>query len=163
MIQQHTQDHKISDALIVFEEFYANFQKHSQKLGFKDSLRQESIFKTLFFANHYLNAEEILQKIRSDYHVKISLPSVYKMLAHLEEIHFVTSLIIQSEKTKKYKLTLSMHYDQLVCTRCGKVIHFHNAEIEKLQADILDAHAFIGLGHTMVLYGLCEACNHENI
>ncbi len=153
---------KTPDTLKLFDEFYANFQKHSQKFGFKDSLRQESIFKVLFFANHYLSAENILQTVRNEYHVKISLPSVYKLLSYLEEIHFVTSLIIYSEKTKKYKLTLSMHYDQLVCTHCGKVIHFHNAEVEKLQNDILDAHAFLGLGHTMVLYGLCEECKHAN-
>ncbi len=154
----HDEDLKASAKL--FEEFYKNFQKHSKKVGLRDSLRKELLLKVLFFATRYLSAEEIASKIYDDYRVKISLPSVYKILSFLESINIVTIFLTYPSKTKKYKLTSMLHYDHLMCTRCGKVIQFHSEEIEKQQAKILENHHFTATGHTMVLYGLCQVCQH---
>lgn len=142
----------------LFEEFYRNFQKHFHSIGLKDTIRRESLCKVLFFAQSYLNAEEIAHHIRTRYHVKISLPSIYKLLHVLESINLVSVFLTYPHKTKKYKLTSMLHYDHLMCTKCGKIIQFYSEEIEQKQAEILHEHSFIGYSHTVVLYGLCEEC-----
>ena len=142
----------------LFEEFYRNFQKHSKNIGLRESVRKKSLIKVLFFAKEYLSAEEVAFRIRESYQIKISLPSVYKILSTLEAINIVTIFLTYPGKTKKYKLTSMLHYDHLMCTKCGKVIQFHSEEIEKKQAEVLEKYNFTGLGHTMVLYGLCQEC-----
>lgn len=144
----------------LFEEFYRNFQKHSKNSGLRESVRKKSLMKTLFFAKEYLSAEEIASRVRESCHIKISLPSVYKILSTLESIHIVTIFLTHPGKTKKYKLTSMLHYDHLMCTKCGKVIQFHSDEIERNQAEVLEKYNFTGLGHTMVLYGLCQECQN---
>ena len=115
----------------LFEEFYRNFQKHSKNIGLRESVRKKSLIKVLFFAKEYLSAEEVAFRIRESYQIKISLPSVYKILSTLEAINIVTIFLTYPGKTKKYKLTSMLHYDHLMCTKCGKVIQFHSEEIEK--------------------------------
>ena len=144
----------------LFEEFYRNFQKHSKNIGLKDSLKKEALLKTLFFSKEYLSANEIAQRIYLAYHIKISLPSVYKMLYTLESIHIVTVFFNYPQKIKKYKLTLMLHYDHLICTKCGTVIQFHSEEIEQKQIELSAKHHFNSTGHTMVLYGVCKVCQN---
>jgi Fe2+ or Zn2+ uptake regulation protein len=100
------QQGEIKASVSLFEEFYRNFQKHSKRIGLKDSLRKEVLVKTLFFASKYLSAEEIAHDIRLKYHVKISLPLVYKILYTLESIHIVTVFLTYPSKTKKVQANL---------------------------------------------------------
>ena len=40
----------------------------------------------------------------------------------------------------------------MVCVETGKVIEFHNEQIEQLQDDIAKAHGYEITGHSLVLY-----------
>ncbi len=40
----------------------------------------------------------------------------------------------------------------MVCAETGKVVEFHNEEIERLQQEIAEAHGFDLVGHSLVLY-----------
>ncbi len=150
-------------ALELFESFYASFQKYFSSSATKDSIRKEALCKVLFFAKEYLSADEIARKIKDEHRVQISLPTVHKMLAFLEEIHIVTTFLTYATKAKKYKLTAMLHYDHLMCTQCEKIIQFYNAEIEKKQAEIAKEYNFATIDeHTLVLYGLCKECQDAN-
>lgn len=53
---------------------------------------------------------------------------------------------------------LGKHHDHLICTKCGKITEFENAEIERLQSAIATIHSFHMLQHKMEVYGLCIDC-----
>ncbi|MGD9157112.1 MAG: transcriptional repressor [Desulfobacteraceae bacterium] len=53
---------------------------------------------------------------------------------------------------------LGKHHDHLICTKCGKITEFENAEIERLQAAVAANHGFHMLQHKMEVYGLCSDC-----
>jgi len=46
----------------------------------------------------------------------------------------------------------------MICTKCKKVIEFHNEEMEKLQLKITSSHHFYMLQHKMEIYGICHTC-----
>jgi Fur family ferric uptake transcriptional regulator len=53
---------------------------------------------------------------------------------------------------------LGRHHDHLICTKCGKIAEFSNADMERLQVGIAAKHGFHMLQHKMEIYGLCAEC-----
>jgi len=53
---------------------------------------------------------------------------------------------------------LGRHHDHMICTKCGKIIEFHNEEMERLQVRIARQHGFHMLQHKMEIYGICSEC-----
>ena len=53
---------------------------------------------------------------------------------------------------------LGRHHDHMICTKCGKIIEFHNEEMEFLQVRIARQHGFHMLQHKMEIYGICSDC-----
>ena len=45
--------------------------------------------------------------------------------------------------------------------QCGKIVEFHNAQIESLQSRVASKHGFLVTHHKMELYGLCAACQRK--
>jgi Fur family ferric uptake transcriptional regulator len=59
----------------------------------------------------------------------------------------------------RYEYTVAIgHHDHLICTKCGTIIEFENARIEKLQQDVARKNRFQVKNHKLELYGLCAAC-----
>jgi Fur family ferric uptake transcriptional regulator len=56
---------------------------------------------------------------------------------------------------------LGKHHDHLICTKCGKIIEFHNNDLERLQMKIAMERQFHMLQHKMEIYGLCAECMTE--
>ena len=56
---------------------------------------------------------------------------------------------------------LGKHHDHLICTKCGKITEFENAEIERLQSAVATIHGFHILQHKMEVYGLCCDCKQQ--
>jgi Fur family ferric uptake transcriptional regulator len=56
---------------------------------------------------------------------------------------------------------LGRHHDHLICTKCGKIAEFSNADIERLQVGIAAKHGFHMLQHRMEIYGLCAECRAQ--
>jgi Fur family ferric uptake transcriptional regulator len=53
---------------------------------------------------------------------------------------------------------LGWHHDHLICAKCGRILEFHNPEIEALQRQIAVQYRFTLIHHKMELYGICSAC-----
>ena len=53
---------------------------------------------------------------------------------------------------------LGKHHDQLICTKCGKIIEFKDDNLELLQKRIAQRYGFRMLQHRMEIYGLCHSC-----
>ncbi len=53
---------------------------------------------------------------------------------------------------------LGQHHDHMVCTKCGKIIEFHNDELESLQKQIASTKRFHLLQHKLEMYGICSEC-----
>lgn len=53
---------------------------------------------------------------------------------------------------------LGKHHDHLICTKCGRIVEFHNDQVERLQVSIAASQGFHMLQHKMEIYGICSAC-----
>ena len=142
---------------ISFDIFLNNFKKSVSKIGLKNSIQKDYILKILYFSTEHLTAEEISNRIKTDYKVSIGIATVYRAMKFFSDLKLVNQLDI-GDGIIRYELNLSNHHDHLICTSCGKIIEFEDDLIELNQIKIAEKNNFILKEHIMTIYGLCENC-----
>ncbi len=104
----------------------------------------------------HMTAEDVFRVLlneRSD----IGLATVYRVLTQFEQAGILERSHFESGKAV-YELNEGTHHDHLICTSCGKVEEFYDAEIERRQQMIAKDKGWIMQDHAMSLYGLCGDC-----
>ena len=104
----------------------------------------------------HMTAEDVFRVLlneRSD----IGLATVYRVLTQFEQAGILERSHFESGKAV-YELNEGTHHDHLICTSCGKVEEFYDAEIEKRQQIVAKNKGWIMQDHAMSLYGLCGEC-----
>ena len=104
----------------------------------------------------HMTAEDVFRVLlleRSD----IGLATVYRVLTQFEQAGILSRSHFESGKAV-FELNEGRHHDHFVCTSCGKVEEFFDAEIEKRQQIVAKAMGWTVQDHAMSLYGLCVEC-----
>ena len=107
-------------------------------------------------AQRHMTAEDVFRVLleeRSD----IGLATVYRVLTQFEQAGILIRSNFESGKAV-YELDEGQHHDHFICTACGKVEEFYDAEIEKRQNLIAKSKGWVVQDHTMALYGQCATC-----
>ena len=107
-------------------------------------------------SQRHMTAEDVFRVLlneRSD----IGLATVYRVLTQFEQAGILERSHFESGKAV-YELNEGTHHDHLICTSCGKVEEFYDAEIERRQQLVAQDKGWILQDHAMSLYGLCADC-----
>jgi Fur family ferric uptake transcriptional regulator len=151
-----------SDKTIEYEHLLENFKHLLKKNKLKFTIQREVILKTLYDSDEHLTPEALHQLIQKKYpDLKAGIATVYRTLSLLEDSQVVRSLSFGAQG-KKYELGAKEHHDHLICTECGEITEFVDAEIEKRQHAITEALDFAMSDHSMQIYGICKKCQNKN-
>ena len=104
----------------------------------------------------HMTAEDVY-RVLLNHHSDIGLATVYRVLTQFEQAGILERSHFESGKAV-YELNEGTHHDHLVCTSCGKVEEFYDAEIERRQQMIAKDKGWTLQDHAMSLYGLCGSC-----
>ncbi|MDD0839310.1 ferric iron uptake transcriptional regulator [Curvibacter sp. HBC61] len=104
----------------------------------------------------HMTAEDVFRVLLQE-QSDIGLATVYRVLTQFEQAGILSRSHFESGKAV-YELNEGQHHDHLVCTSCGKVEEFYDAEIERRQQMVAKTKNWLLQDHAMSLYGLCEAC-----
>lgn len=107
-------------------------------------------------AQRHMTAEDVF-RVLLDERSDIGLATVYRVLTQFEQAGILIRSNFESGKAI-YELDEGQHHDHFVCTSCGKVEEFYDAEIEKRQNMIAKEKGWVIQDHSMALYGQCAAC-----
>ena len=125
--------------------------KNLREAGLKVTQPRKLILNLLEDAdNKHVTADDIyrvLMRAGED----IGLATVYRVLHQFESAGLVVKHNFEGGQAY-YELDSGSHHDHMVCVETGKVIEFSNDEIEKLQAEIAEAHGYVIEDHSLVLY-----------
>ena len=146
---------------ISYSDYIVKFRSLMKSLGLKNSIQREYVLKVLFDCKKHLSADEILEKVKKEYKIKISIATIYKIINLLEDLSVINSILISGSNSKVYELNLVLHHDHIVCVDCGKIVEFVNDSIEQLQQDIAKENDFQLQSHNMILYGICKDCQKK--
>ena len=122
-----------------------------KKAGLKVTLPRIRILQILEnCSERHMTAEDIYQSLR-DAGEDVGIATVYRVLTQFETAGLVERHNFDSGPAV-YELDRGEHHDHMVCTETGKVIEFHNHEIEELQEKIAEQNGYQLVGHSLVLY-----------
>jgi len=107
----------------------------------------------------HMTADDVYRQLLSE-RSDIGLATVYRVLTQFEQAGILSRNHFEAGKAV-YELRNEEHHDHLVCTACGKVEEFLDAEIERRQRNVATTRGWALQDHAMSLYGLCPACQKK--
>ena len=150
-----------NDKTVAYKQLLSDFKELLKHNSLKFTIQREVILETLYNSDEHLTPEGLHHLIQDKYpDLKTGIATVYRTLALLEESNVVTSLSFGAQG-KKYELGAKEHHDHLICTECGKITEFVDAEIEKRQHAITNELGFKMIDHSMQIYGICSECQSK--
>jgi Fur family ferric uptake transcriptional regulator len=96
---------------------------------------------------------EALHKRATSVDPNISIATVYRTVRLFEEAGILEKHDFGDGRAR-YEETPSEHHDHLIDIQTGKVVEFHNDEIEDLQRRIAEKVGYRLVGHRLELYGV---------
>ena|ERR1043166_982628 len=138
------------------EIWLKRFEKYLSDQGFRHSKPRNLVAEEFFKSDGHVGIESLYKKVhRID--PKIGIATVYRTLNLLVE----SDLAVRRDflnGVATYEKMPEVHHDHLLCTRCGKIIEFHQDQIEELQDRVAKKYRFHLDFHKMELYGRCFKC-----
>lgn len=122
-----------------------------RKVGLKVTLPRIKILEILEQNPHAHMSAEDVYKALLDAGEEVGLATVYRVLTQFESAGLVVRHNFDGGHSV-FELDRGDHHDHMVDVDSGKVIEFHNDEIEVLQEKIAAEHGFELAGHSLVLY-----------
>ena len=142
-----------------FEALYERLESYLSRKGLRSTSQRRAIAQAFFEGPTHVSIEELLSAVRKD-DPRIGYATVYRTLKLFAECG-----IAQERKfvdcPSRYELSdegTGHHHDHLICTECGKIIEFHNEQIETLQDEVARKLGFKPLRHRHEIYGHCRQC-----
>ena len=122
-----------------------------RKAGLKVTLPRVKILQMLENSEQrHLSAEDVYKELL-EAGDDVGLATVYRVLTQFESAGLVERHNFDSGHSV-FELDRGEHHDHMVCIETGKVIEFHNEEIEELQRQIASEHGYDLTEHNLVLY-----------
>ena len=130
------------------------------KRGMKMTGQRRVIARVLSDADDHPDVEE-LYKRSSQVDNNISIATVYRTVRLFEEAGLLDRHDFGDGRAR-YEEASGEHHDHLIDVKSGKVIEFHDQEIEDLQHKIASKLGYKLVGHRMELYGAPTNYNSDD-
>ncbi len=123
-----------------------------RKAGLKVTVPRIKILQMLETnQRRHLSAEDVYKNLLESGE-DVGLATVYRVLTQFESAGLVTRHNFDGGYAVFELNRGDEHHDHMVCTETGRVVEFHNVDIERIQQEIAEAHGFELIGHSLVLY-----------
>jgi len=130
--------------------------------GLRMTPERAVILAEVFKIEGHFQPDDLLVRFRTG-GIKISRATIYRTLDLL-----VTCGLVRRETfaggahyERAHHVEGHDHHDHLVCTSCGAIFEFHNADIERLQESVCREFDFEPHGHSHQISGLCADCRRH--
>jgi len=132
----------------------------SRKGNYMTSQKEELLHYMKDHAGEHLTAMDVYNGMKTT-GAKIGLTTVYRNLDKLSAEGEVIKFIVDENAPacfvygEEEEISSDCHCR---CLECGKLIHMHCHELERLSAHMREEHAFVIDPRRSVFYGLCSEC-----
>lgn len=120
--------------------------------GMKMTGQRRVIAQVLSDSTDHPDVEEVYRR-SSDVDPKISIATVYRTVRLFEEAGIVERLDFGDGRAR-YEEASEDHHDHLIDVQSGKIVEFHDEEIEELQRKIAEKLGYKLVDHRMELFGV---------
>ncbi len=131
---------------------------YCRRVGFRWTKQRALIVEHAFLTHSHFSAESLCDMIKgragSD---ATHLATIYRTLQVLEEGQFIEALDIGGKGGRLFEHVLGHdHHDHVICSDCGKIVEFHDDELEFMKRRVADRAGFAIQAHNLKIYGKCK-------
>lgn len=131
------------------------FCRRSREYGLKITPQRTAIYQELLKAKDHPSADDIYKRIVKKI-PNISFDTVNRTLLTFSTIG-ITNVVEGYGQPKRYDPDLDIHH-HFRCTRCNKIIDFHNEDYDNLIVPQEILRQFTVFQKKVVLEGFCDRC-----
>jgi Fur family transcriptional regulator, ferric uptake regulator len=125
--------------------------------GYRRGGARAALIDLLDAQNCALSAVEIEHSLRSQGR-SVARASVYRILEELVELRLVSRVEVGQGLARFEAARHDGHHHHMVCDRCGDVIPFEDAALERSISELTRRVSFAVAEHEVVLHGACANC-----
>ncbi|KPJ61469.1 MAG: hypothetical protein AMJ46_01940 [Latescibacteria bacterium DG_63] len=125
--------------------------------GMRNTQERKEILDEVMRLHKHFEPEEIVMRLRRKGKA-VSRASVYRTITLLVDAGIVRKTPCDQMKARFEHVLGHEHHDHLVCIQCGRVVEFHDEEIEDRQMKVARKQGFQITGHRLVISGYCRSC-----
>jgi len=140
------------------------FDRHKTRLresGYKLTHARLTVLRAIHDLGGHVTSAEVLEAVHQA-DESIGRASVFRTLDLLTQLSIIRPTYIDSSMTPQYVMLPGGHHHHIICTRCNRVIEFHNCGLDQLAERIEEQFNVQISGHLLEFYALCEACMNES-
>jgi len=134
------------------------FFRKCKETGLKITPQRRALFQELLKARNHPTADDIYQRIVKRI-PNISFDTVNRTLLTFSKIGMI-KVVEGYGQAKRYDPDLRLHH-HFRCTRCGRIIDFHNRDYDSLVVPEEISKRFTVTSKKVVLEGLCGGCGKD--
>ncbi len=138
-------------SLVSEQEAASRLEELCVERGMKMTGQRRIIARVLSEADDHPDVEELYRR-SAEMDDNISIATVYRTVRLFEEAGLLDRHDFGDGRAR-YEEASDDHHDHLIDVHSGKVIEFHDEEVEELQRKIAEKHGYRLVGHRMELYG----------
>ncbi len=127
-------------------------ERRCLEFGLRMTGQRKVISRVLESSDDHPDVEE-LHRRASAIDDRISLSTVYRTVRLLEQANILLRLDFGDGRAR-YEVEPEKHHDHLIDMSSGKIIEFHDQEIERLQEEIAERHGYRLVSHRMELFAV---------
>ncbi|MFM0034548.1 Fur family transcriptional regulator [Paraburkholderia strydomiana] len=139
-----------------------NIQRILEQAGLRPTFPRVLVLE--FFQQHaheHFSAEQLYKRLNEDMR-NLSLGTLYRALGLLVDAKLLSSVAFGDGRLV-YERNDGKQHDHLVCTACGCIHEFFDAEIEARQKAVADNFEFDVSERQLVVFGLCAECRKSEV
>ncbi len=137
------------------------FNSFLQSKGLKLTSERLTIFNEALATEGHFEADDLLVILKQRGR-KTSRATIYRTLEILAESGVLRKVYLGSAAIHFEKISDKPRYDHMICQKCGARIEFHQPELLKLQANLVDEYKFEVKDYCYQIFGLCKNCIEDN-
>ncbi len=130
---------------------------HLREHGYRVTEPRLRVYELLRNGEGHLTADEIADAL-ADGDDPVTLSSVYRVLAVLEELDVVRSSRLGEGDVSHWELAHPDEHFHVVCNQCGDVDHHRGSLVAVIEEHLSDGHGFTPEEVTVLVRGTCAAC-----
>ncbi len=110
-------------------------------------------------SDKHLSADDV-HKLLMQEDSRIGIATVYRTLALLEKLKFISKIFLEDGCTRYQILNPKEKHEHhhMVCEQCGKVTDMQDDLLESLEKQLISQYGFRVTNHKVKIIGICKDC-----
>jgi len=138
------------------DEFLVAFRSYLRREGLKSTRQRDLIVHEFAGASGHVSVEELLRRVRA-IDPGLGYATVYRTLKLLVDAG-LAGVRDFGEGFARFESLGEDHHDHLICENCGRIVEFHDEELERRQDQVAADLGYRVTHHRHELFGICGNC-----